>query len=379
MFDFNSKTYPIGLDISDTNIKAAQLKKSGKKIKIQAISRIDLPVGVVQGGEIMKKEIFSKSLFNLLSKPVYGGFSGSDAVFCIPENKSYLELVPIERSPNQLTDMIEAEMEKYFPLPVEEMHYDWQIIEENASNYNVLIGGSSKKTVNSYIEALTEAKISILAAEIESISIARSLLAEEGSGKKDVNKNYAIINIGALRTNLIIYSKNTIVLSVSLPISGDEISSKIAKSLEIRPDQAEKAKIVCGLDKNIAKGIIRNILNEMIDNLIFKIREGLNFYDNKFQERGPINEVILCGGGANIIGIDELMSDALKLPVRKGDVFINMNSENTAEISKKLNTTHKIDAQEFQVAKQESSITQSDILSYAAPIGLALRNAISDK
>jgi len=226
---------------------------------------------------------------------------------------------------------------------------------------------------------LSDAKMSIQAIEIESISICRSLLVEEGFNPKKINKNYAIIDIGALRTNLIIYSKNSIILSISLPISGIEITEKIAKTLEIRPDQAEKAKIICGLDKNIAKGIIRNILTENINNLINKINDGLNFYANKFQDRGPINEIILCGGGANIIGIEEIISESLKLPTKKGNVLININNENIEEITKKLNITHKLDSNGISTSGQEVSITQSDILSYSTSIGLALRNISLEK
>ena len=57
MFLRSNKKYPFGLDISDFNLKIAQLKKVRDKIKLQALGRYNLPAGVIQKGEILDKKI----------------------------------------------------------------------------------------------------------------------------------------------------------------------------------------------------------------------------------------------------------------------------------------------------------------------------------
>ena len=53
-----------------------------------------------------------------------------------------------------------------------------------------------------------------------------------------------------------------------MPISGQDITDSIARTLDIKPIQAEKAKIICGLDETRAKGIIKNILADIIEELV---------------------------------------------------------------------------------------------------------------
>jgi len=238
-----------------------------------------------------------------------------------------LKLVQLikKKTPNNLIDIIGAEIEKHIPLTIKEINYDWQIIEEKRDKYSVLIGAAPQNIVNQYIDLLNEANLSISALEIESTAICRSLLAVENpefKGKFD--KNYSIIDIGAKRTSMTIYSQNTIVLSISIPISGQEITERIAKTLEIKNEQAEKAKIICGLDKNKAQGIIHKILSNIINELNHKIKDTLEFYHNHYPDRGPINEILLCGGGSKVKNIDQIISQSINIDTKKGNTFINL-------------------------------------------------------
>jgi Tfp pilus assembly PilM family ATPase len=62
LFFSDKSNYPIGLDISDLSLKLVQLKKTGDKIKIQAINKIALPNGILENGEIIDKEKMIKAV-----------------------------------------------------------------------------------------------------------------------------------------------------------------------------------------------------------------------------------------------------------------------------------------------------------------------------
>ena len=55
MFNFSQKSV-LGLDLSDLSLKIVQLKKDKKGIALTGFMRKDIPVGVIQGGEIKKEE-----------------------------------------------------------------------------------------------------------------------------------------------------------------------------------------------------------------------------------------------------------------------------------------------------------------------------------
>ena len=374
MFNFKSSKNIIGLDISDLNFKAVQLVRSGKKIKIQAIGRIDLPKGIIERGSIKDEQVAATALRNLLNKPLYGSFTANRVAACLPETRTFIKLITVEKGPNPLETIIESEIEKYIPMSASEMYYDWQVVKTNDDNYSILIGAAPKRIANQYIDLLKSAKLDVSALEIEAIPICRSLLMEESiKNDKSSDAAYSIIDIGAKRTSLIVYSGNSIAFTLSLPISGEEITERIAGTLEINRDQAEKAKIICGLDRTNARGIIHDILSDIIQELTSKISDAFEYYSKNHPELPPIKKIIICGGGSNIKNLNEILAKERNVEVATGNPFINID-EAEEEFGKNLQETHSIKDKKIPDIGSKTSIKQSSSISYTTSIGLALRN-----
>ncbi|MFA4940988.1 MAG: type IV pilus assembly protein PilM [Patescibacteria group bacterium] len=382
LFSKNS-IYPIGLDISDLSLKLVQLDKIGGKIKIQALGRINVPEGLIVEGEIKDQGQVIDIVKKLINKPKYGRVSSDTVVACLPETKTFIKLIEIEKTPNNLADIIETEIEKHVPMLAEEMYYDWQVIEEKEDIQLVLIGAAPKKIVNQYTELLDKARLSVEALEIEPIALCRSLLREESPNfKENFDKNHAIIDIGATRTSLVVYAKNTVLFTVSIPISGEKITEDIASSLEIKKEQAEKAKIICGLKEDEAGGIISKVLAGTINDLNDKIREVLEFHNNHFSQYGNISKITICGGGANIKGIDKIISKATSIETVRGDALVNLG-EAKEKFLHLLSETYSLDS-DFSKnkkidGKNNISVSQDSSLTFATAIGLALRGIFIDK
>ncbi len=393
----HKSSYPVGLDISDLSIKLVQLDKIRDKIKIQAIGKINLAKGIIESGEIKKKDELIKALKKLMANPSYGKVSSEEIVACLPESKTFIKLIEVDKSPNPIPEIIGNEIEKHFPLSINEIYYDWQLIKDLPDKYLILIGASPKNIVNQYSDMLDEAKLSTAALEIESIAICRCLLTEESprflspasflthkkiTDKKNVSANYAVIDIGANHTSMIFYSINSILFSVSMPISGEQITDSIAEILEINSVQAEKAKIICGLDNDKAQGIIKNILDNTIQNLIKKIITAIEFYNHYFSDYGPLNRLLLCGGGSNIKNIDKIIEQAITIEVNRANALINL-TESKEKLSKILNEKHNLDYNVIKKGGEKNdktlSIVQDTSLTYTTAIGLALRGILIDE
>ncbi len=362
MFILNKSSYPIGLDISDLSLKLVQLNKLGDKIKTQAIGKIDLPAGLIENGEIKNKKEVVKAINKLVANPSVGDVSSNEVVACLPEEKTFLKLVEIEKSLNNTEKRIQKEIKKHIPMSLDEIYYDWQIIEDLPKRKLVLIGASPKKLVDQYTDVLEAAKLSVVALESEPIAICRSLLTEEHSkykGKYD--KNYGIIDIGGSNACLIVYSKKTILFTASMPISGEEITKEIANTLKIKRDDAEKIKMSYSLGKDGEDKKIKNIISKMVSDLTEKNTKAINFYNNHFSNWGPIEKIILCGGGANIKDLDKIIQKNTGIETVTGDVLINL-SEKRKKVLKFLNRE--------DINKKP---TQDKSLSFSTAIGLALR------
>lgn len=379
MFFTGRSNYPIGLDISDLSLKLVQLNKSGNKIKIQALGQISLPEGLIVDGKINNQDKVVEYIKKIINNPGYGKVNTNNVVVCLPETKTFIKLIEVEKTPNNLDDIIEEEIEKHVPLSIDQIYYDYQVIEDRGDILMVLIGAAMKKIVNQYADLFDEAKLSVEALEIEPISLCRSLLKEESSNFKGLyDKNYAIIDIGATRTSMTIYSKNTIIFTISIPISGEKITEDISNNLKIKKEQAEKVKVICGLDENKAQGVVNKVLASTIKELSEKIVETFDFYNNNFSDRGPISSIFLCGGGANIKGIDKIISKAVSIDVKKGDSFINLEGEKVNFLklfSKHYNLKIKFLKKKNKKTNSDNylSTIQDSSVTFATSIGLALR------
>lgn len=360
--------YPIGLDVSDLCLKLVQLQKKGTgKPKIQAIGRINIPAGLICNGEIKNQEKVAELIKQLIGKPQYGKANSDSVVVSLPETKTFIKLVEIPKTPNELADIIETEIQKHVPMLLADIYYDWQIIEDRNDTVMILIGAAPKYIVNQYNELLDKAKLSVEALEIEPVAISRAVLIEENPAfkKDDLKNNYAIIDIGAKRTSVTAYSKNTILFTASVPISGEKITSEIAENLEISLEQAEKAKIICGLNDKKTESIINSILSDTIDDLTFKIKDVVEFNESHFSKLGPINIIQLCGGGANIKGIKEIISKTTGIEAQMADPLINLGNTSD-EFADFLSRGDR-------ESDQETFRGQSNAATYATAIGLALR------
>ncbi|NQU77767.1 type IV pilus assembly protein PilM [Candidatus Falkowbacteria bacterium] len=359
---FKSSTPPFGLDISDYSLKLVSLQKTNKltiskkhkSIFLNTFNQVSVPEGYFNQGEILQKEKIADLIKKLVASSGNNIKLSKYVISVLPETKAFIKLIEI---PNTTEENIEEEVLKeiknHFPFSPDEIYIDWQEIESNnPDKINIIVSIAPKKIIDDYTDLLLSAGLKPLALEIESQAICRALLTEEIRPPDiDSKSSYMIIDIGAARTSLIFYDQKTIQFTTSVPFSGKKITEKIAQKLKINSQEAEKAKIKCGLTDKKCQDILSKILFKDIEDMITKIKNSLLFYGNHFPDNNPIKKIILAGGGSNFQGLDVLLANKLALKVEKGNPLININ-------------------------KVRIQIPKNQLLSYTTTIGLALRGAL---
>ena len=349
----NEKAF--GLDISELSLKLIKLKEKRNRVFLESYNEIDVPPGIIVNAEIEKPEKLISLIGKLIKTAKGKMIFNREVISVLPEPKTFIKLIriPYPKEETNLAEAIGKEAEHHIPLPLAEMYFDWQIIrnpfyQEEPDKIYILVGACKKNVTDQYTDLLEKADLVPLTLEIEPVAIARSLIKEEGS--EIANFAQIIIDLGAIRTGLTLFDHGTIQFSLSLPISGTEITETIAKSLELTLNQAEKMKIFCGLDKKRCRGSIRKILHNRIDELVLNIKNAINFYKNHFSRTNKVEKIILCGGGANFLGLPEFLSQKLNLKVTQGNPWANITCRE----------------RNFPVPEDKS-------LSFTTAIGLALR------
>ncbi|HBV33265.1 TPA: hypothetical protein DIC39_02680 [Patescibacteria group bacterium] len=338
----------IGLDISQRSLKAVQFARGwSSKLKLRAFSDIELDKGIIVEGDIKQGAALTEAVKRLLAYPKYGKFNTPYVVSCLPEQKTFIKLVDIPpMSKEEIGQAIKWEAEHHIPIPIEETYMDWQLIGKPAPGQRlpVLLGVAPKGIVESYQKVLADAGLINLAQEIEAEAVTRALLPIDDSSQDTI----MIVDLGFSRTSICLWTDNSIQFTVSLPLSGEKLTDAIAKTFNITWEEAEKTKIICGFDPDKCRGSLQKILDQEVDQLIKKIKETFDFYAEHFPNSAPVNQIMLCGGGANFKFIDSYLKDALGLPIVVGNPWLNLKS--TPPV-----------------------LTRAALLSYTTAVGLGLR------
>lgn len=151
------------------------------------------------------------------------------------------------------------------------------------------------------------------------------------------NLGVALVNIGGGTTDIVIFSSGSIWHSSVIGLGGQNISNDIAVGLRTSLNSAEKLKIDYGCalrslvqhdekieisgvgggnPKQVARGLLVQLIEPRVVELIELVKS--NIQNSGREELIPAG-VVLTGGTAQLLGISEVASEILDLPVRIGN------------------------------------------------------------
>jgi len=343
------KPEAFGLDISDLSLKIIKLKKIKNGFDLASFGEEKIKPGIIKGGEIKDEKALSEVIKEALIKVKGEKLKTKYVVASLPEEKAFLQVIQMPRmSEEDLKSAVIYEAENYIPLPIEEVYLDSQVIQpvhNHLDHFDVLIAALPEKTVDPYLSVLKMARLEPVSLEIESLSISRALI-KGGIATVPV----LLIDLGATRTSFIIFSGHSLRFTSSIPVSSGNFTEIIAKALGVDLSEAEKLKIKYGLEEKIqikikngtekktGRGKIFEALIPPLVDLIQQIKRYLDYYQtHASHEHLPpngkgVSKILLCGGGANLKGLPELLSLELKIPVELGNPWVNILPESLKEV-----------------------------------------------
>ncbi len=321
---FNLFPQPFGLDLSDLSIKAVWLEREGEEEIVTSFGTVPLPMGSVVDGEIIKEEIVVEAMHKLRSIALPKAITTQHVICSLPETKAFLRIISLpEMEEDEVAEAIKWEIEANIPLTLDQVYYDFQILGKKLSRekhkISVLVVAVSRTMVDQFHGVLEKAGLDVAGLETESIAQARSLLSE-----KDEEKTRLIVDIGDRRTSFLVAIGNTPCFTSSIPLSSQMITDAIAKELRISFEEAETMKIKYGLGSLAMKSPLFKAAQPILENFAVEIDRSINFYLSNLAYSPTIDNIVLCGGGANMRGLLPYLTKRLNQPVEFGNPWVNV-------------------------------------------------------
>ena len=347
IIDFEPKIF--GIDLSDLSVKVVQLKKDGHNAEVRSFSFMNIPPGYIEDGKIIDKDKVAGIIKEAVKQAGPKKIKTKKVICSLPESKAFLRIVSTPKMEDQeINEAIKWEMEANIPLPMDQVYFDWQLLDTESKNkQNILTVAVAKEIVDDEMEVLKKAGLDVYGLEVESIASARSLINEKETQKDSTS---LIVDLGSKRTSFIMVVGGVPFFTSSIPFSSVSVNDAIAKSLNLTPKEAEEIKINYGIESFNSDNPIFNATKFLLENLVQEIGKNLDFYFSLAKESPRIEKIILCGGGANLKGIVTYLVKRLNMQVEIGDPWTNLT-----------------------LGKKIPIISRENSASYSTAIGLALR------
>jgi type IV pilus assembly protein PilM len=300
------------LDIGYKSLKVMQIHK-GKKSKVVGYGVIGFDPTAIVDGVIVKPDVLAQTLQELIKNSLVGKLTTRRIALTIPASHTYSHATQLPKlNTKDLKEAVHREAEQYIPHAIDELYIDYEVTHRNDDQIDVLLVASPKKLIDSYILFARMAGLEVAAIEPTINAGCRLFVRSSDPGMIPPS---ILIDLGSLSSDLTIYDKNIIVTGTANG-GGDNFTENIAKVLGVSHEEAHVIKVKYGLGVSKKQKLILEAASPVLDSLMKEIRRMIRYYEEHTPEKHSIGQIITFGGGSNMPGVAEYMTDKLRLPVR---------------------------------------------------------------
>lgn len=314
----------VGLDISDRSVRFVEILRKRGQFIVGRYGEEKIPEGVIFGGVIQKSEELKKVLQQIQKK-----YKLSFVRVSLPEQKGYLIKMQVPRMrKNELRESIQLQLENYVPIKPENAIFDYTLVDhedaKRRKNDDVGVAVMPKDVVFEYSNIFKGTNLTPLSFELEAHAVARAVIPKGDRG------TYFIVDIGATRTGFSIVSEGIVRFTSTADVGGDLLTESVMKTYNLTKEKAQEKKEKEGLTKGEERKNMYSILIPIASILREEISKQLIYWNTQRVagefEGEKIDNIILCGGEANVPGLKNYLSASLKTPIRLANPWVNITS-----------------------------------------------------
>jgi len=323
------------IDIGSFAIKTLYFQGKYKKISLKEY----LVYPTRKDSDLSKLEQITASLTDIKTKYSYT----PDKVYVsFPSDKTVSKYIQVPfKDKKRINNSLPLELEDILPFDLEDLVYDWRLVERVGKISNIISYITSKTDLSMYIDALeiagydpdyiipsTDAFINIL----ERIYLS----SKNTKVKKDLDLDsqepcLIYIDFGFNKTNVFLCVAYKVKHIRTIAYGGDYITKSIQEELGKDYIEAENIKISEGFidlneDENILKdNKLSNIISNAYDLIIRDLNQTISYF--KASEKITINNGFLLGNGWKVKNFDKYLQKELKINFEEFNYFnlLNLN------------------------------------------------------
>lgn len=323
-----SMSKQLSIDIGAKDIKIVLGKYNKRKVKLEKACIVNTPDGSYDDGQLLEPD--------RLKEAIQQGLQGhkmkaKKAIFTIETTLAIIrEIVIPQVKKDELSTMIQYEIEQFLIIDFDEYDIQYKIIEEvlerDTKKYRLLIVALPKTIVTSYLTLMKALKLTPMALDIHPNAIAKYSTTQQEYYSLD--ETIAVIDIGYKTTNVNIIQNGHYGFNRMIKRGGEDILDAIAANYDITIQEAtQQLKTHGNLETHenvLVHGTILNeLLVEQVNAIITEMNKIFRFYNSR-RPGNSIHKIFLHGGMAHIQHLGEYITNNMQIPVKAMDSTIHI-------------------------------------------------------
>jgi type IV pilus assembly protein PilM len=301
-----------GFDLGHGSFKIMQCDTSSKKPRVMGYGTAAFESSATDDGVILKPEIIAQAAQKMFEHDFHGRLTTRRAAIALPSYRSFSRAIQLPQGlgGNELQQAVELELEQYIPVPLKDLYIDYAVTHKHDDLLELFAVAVPRKIVDSYLELSECMGMEPILIETTMASVGRLFSYD---GNSDIGT--VIIDFGSLTADIGIYNKTTLVTG-TVPAGGMVFTRLIKEKLKVSDAEAGFIKTKYGLSLSKKQDEITEALTPALQKIVTEIRRMSRYYEERYGKESKIAQVVILGGGANMPGLGDYLTNVLRMPVR---------------------------------------------------------------
>ena len=307
----------LGLDITTSSVKLIELAESSRQFRVESYAAEPTPANAINEKAIVDADAVGEAVRRAVKR---SGTRTRDAAIAISGDAAITKVIQMPRnlSTNEMEGQVELQADQYIPFPMEEVSFDFEVVgasERDPDMLDVLLVATRTENVEQRQAAVEAAGLQARVVDVEAFAL------------ENVDKFIAIVDFGASTTTFSVLKDMQVIYTRDFAFGGQQLTEEIMRTYGLSMEDAGRAKKEGGLPSNYQP----EVLDAFIDDMSQQVSRSLQFFLASGSGREQPDQILACGGCANIPGVAEMIGSRVGIPTEIGDPLGQMKLASRAK------------------------------------------------
>ena len=303
---------------------------SGGQYRVESYAAEPTPHNTINEKAIVDAEAVGEAIRRAVKR---SGAKSRLAAIAISGDAAITKVIQMPKNlgENELEGQVEMQADQYIPFPMEEVSYDFQVVgpsEKDPEMMDVLLVATRTENVEQRQAAVQASGLTAQIVDVEAFALENACaLMRHQMPDGGMDRTIAVVDFGASSTTFSVLRDMKVVYTRDFAFGGQQLTEEIMRTYGLSMEEAGRAKKEGGLPSNYQP----EVLDPFIDDMTQQVSRSLQFYLASGSGRSQPDQILICGGCANIPGVSEVISSRVGVPAEKGDPLGNMKVSSKAK------------------------------------------------